>query len=71
MVVPTYILGPSFTKIEDKMRSHDENNTKEKKKEIKQVFNLIPCSFESNRTSCDQVLSLDTMNTLKTIGSHF
>jgi len=40
MVVPIYILGPSFTKIENKMRSHDENNTKEKKKETKQVFNL-------------------------------
>jgi hypothetical protein len=40
MIVPTYILGPSFTKIEDIMKSHYENNTKEKKKETKQVFNL-------------------------------
>jgi hypothetical protein len=40
MVVTTYILGPSFTKIENKMKSHDENNTKERKKGTKQVFNL-------------------------------
>jgi hypothetical protein len=36
MVVPTYIkpglLGHSFTKIGDKMKSHDDNNTKDKKK---------------------------------------
>jgi hypothetical protein len=71
MVVPTYILGPSFTKIEDILRNHDENNTKEKKKGQQTSFQLIPCPFESNRISCDQVLSLDTNNTLKTIGSHF
>jgi hypothetical protein len=40
MVVATYILGPSFTKIKDKMRSHDENITKEKKWGTKQFFNL-------------------------------
>jgi hypothetical protein len=36
MVVPTYIklglLGPRFTKIGGKMKSHDDNNTKYKKK---------------------------------------
>jgi hypothetical protein len=40
MVVSTYILGPSFTKIKDKMKSHDENITKENKGGSKQFFNL-------------------------------
>jgi hypothetical protein len=40
MVVAIYILGPSFTKIKDIMRSHDENITKEKKGGTKQFFNL-------------------------------
>jgi hypothetical protein len=40
MVAPTYILGPSFTKIEDIMKSHDENITKEKKGGTEQFFNL-------------------------------
>jgi hypothetical protein len=71
LVVATYILGLNFTKINDRMRSHDENITKEKKRENQTSFQLIPCPFESNRTNCDQVLSLDTNNTLKTIDSHF
>jgi hypothetical protein len=71
LVVATYILGLNFTKINDRMRSHDENITKEKKREDQTNFQLIPCTFESNRTSCNQVLSLGTNNTLKTIGSHF
>jgi hypothetical protein len=40
MVVGTYILGLSFTKIKDKMKSHDENIRKEKKGGTKQFFNL-------------------------------
>jgi hypothetical protein len=40
MVVVTYILGPSFTKIKDRMRSHDENITKEKKGGTKKKLNL-------------------------------
>jgi hypothetical protein len=71
MVVATYILGPNFTEIKDKMRSHDENITKGRKKGDQAIFQLIPCTFESNRTSYDQALSLDTNNTLKIIGSHF
>jgi hypothetical protein len=41
-----------------------------KKREDQTIFQLIPCAFESNRTSCDQVLSLVT-NNMKTNGSHF
>ncbi len=63
MVVANYILGPNFTKIKDIMRSHDENITKEKKKGNQAIFQLIPCAFESNRTNCDKMLSLDTNNT--------
>jgi len=45
MVVATYILGHSFTKINDKMRSHDENITKEKMGGTKQFFNLSHVSL--------------------------
>jgi hypothetical protein len=40
MVVATYILGLSFIKIKNKMKSHDENITKEKKGGTKQIFSL-------------------------------
>jgi hypothetical protein len=30
--VPLRVLGPSFAKIEDKMRNHDENSRQSKKK---------------------------------------
>jgi len=45
MVVPTYILGPSFTKIEDIMKNHYENIQRKKKGGGPIFFSTYPIPF--------------------------